>query len=354
LQTCTHNARDYADDAARFLADLQAGEEISLIVAPAIRTTVPDWQKLLGCLKEKGVKVIYDASFGAEICTLVYLHYAKEHSGFIASPCPAIVNYIEKYVPELISRLAPIQSPAICAAVYMKKHEKISGRLAFLSPCVAKADEFEDPNTGRLIEYNVTFKKLLEIVDYKTYTPAEFDNPPVGLGAIYPAPGGLKSNIQRHVKDAWVYKTEGQPNISAFLHEYVNVRTDSPLVLDALSCYGGCNTGPGACHQAEIEIDKTIHALKKETPQETLEINPSDFRRQYTPKKIMDTFVDRHDIEAAFAMLKKHSAEFRLTDCRFCGYKTCQEMAVAVAKGINHPLNCTDYMMNSLKENAHA
>ena len=368
LRVCTHEARDYADDTDRFLEDVRKGKDISLIVAPALRCNVPEWSRLLGYLKSLGVNMIYDTSYGADICTWGYLRYISAHKkeGLIAQPCPAIVNYIECYVPELLSRLAPIHSPAMCTAIYMKEYKNVSGAYAFLSPCVAKSDEFSDPNTGGLIEYNVTFKKLLEQletegVNYRESPPAEYDNPLHGLGAVYSNPGGLKENVEQHVTGKWIFKIEGQPRASSFLHEYVNERVDSPLIVDILSCEGGCNSGTGSCNTENMEysIGKAMHDVKKEASeyipdysQFDKELCLEDFQRRYTPKKIMSVFVDRHEMENAFAALNKPSHEFRTTDCRACGYATCQEMAVAVAKGINHVENCMDYLLSIIKKEA--
>jgi len=250
LRVCTHNARDYTDDTERFLADLEAGKKISLIAAPALRCNVPEWQRLLGYLKSAGVKEIYDTSYGADICTWAYLRYitANKVTGLISQPGPAIVSYIEHYVPELLNRLAPIHSPAMCTAVYMNKYKNIPGPYAFLSPCIAKSYEFSDPNTGGLIEYNVTYKKLLEClenksVDFRKSAPAEYDNEAHGLGSIYSSPGGLKVNVEQHVQDQWIFQIEGQPHSSHFLHEYVKERGDAPFLVDILSCESGCNAG---------------------------------------------------------------------------------------------------------------
>lgn len=364
LRTCTHEARDYSDDTKRFFEDIKNGKAIPMIVAPALRCNVPEWPRLLAYLKSLGVNPIYDASYGADICTWGYLRYidANNPEGLISQPCPSIVNYVERYIPELLYRLAPVHSPVMCVAIYMKKYKNIQGPYAFLSPCIAKGDEFADPNTGGLIGYNITFKKLIERlekeVDYREYDPAEYDNPPHGLGAIYPKPGGLKMNVEQHVKGKWIFKMEGQPRASSFLHEYARERSDSPFLVDILSCSGGCNSGPGACctEQMEYAIDKSMHKIQKdEIPvakpdfsQFDKELNLGDFLRQYTPKKIMPIFVDRHEMENAFVALHKPSHEFRTTDCRYCGYTTCQEMAVAVAKGINQVENCVDYLRHEI------
>ena len=63
-------------------------------------------------------------SYGADICTWAYINYIQKHNflGGISQPCPAVVGYIEKYVPELIPKLMPVQSPMMCSAIYVKKY----------------------------------------------------------------------------------------------------------------------------------------------------------------------------------------------------------------------------------------
>lgn len=37
-------------------------------------------------------------------------------------------------------------------------------------------------------------------------------------------------------------------------------------------------------------------------------------------------------------------------DCHSCGYRSCRDMAVAIARGLNTPENCHEYMMKSIQE----
>lgn len=59
----------------------------------------------------------------------------------ISQPCPAVVGYIERYAPELLPKLFPVQSPMMCAAIYAKKEMGVSDKLAFIRPCIAKKAE---------------------------------------------------------------------------------------------------------------------------------------------------------------------------------------------------------------------
>lgn len=151
FDACPHEARDYYDDTERFFADLQAGKKISVIVAPAFLANYPkEYQKVLGYLKKKGVNHICSVSFGADITTWGYLKYITEHNftGGISQPCPAVVTYVERYLPELIGRMVPVHSPMMCTAIYMKKYMNVTDEIAFLSPCIAKKLEITDPKCG--------------------------------------------------------------------------------------------------------------------------------------------------------------------------------------------------------------
>jgi hypothetical protein len=284
----------------------------------------------------------------------------------------------------------------------MSKYMDIPGPYAFLSPCVAKSDEFGDPNTGGLVGYNVTFKKLLESlhekgVDFYENDHAGYDNEAHGFGSIYSSPGGLKTNVEKHVKDQWIFQIEGQPHVSQFLHDYAKERGNVPFLVDILNCSRGCNTGTGACRGKDegYTVDRIMHNVHKdvlgsfyaqsdgtdnlnarndgmddfnvlneaaegkqgETPRPgpdfsrfDQELKLVDFQRRYTPKKITPIFVDRFELEKAFEAMHKPSHEFRTHDCRRCGFATCREMAVAIAKGLNHVENCIDYYRGALKK----
>ena len=375
LRNCVHDARDYIDDTETFFNALKSGRKISVLTAPALRSNFPDWQNLLGYLKKSGAHSVYDSSFGADITTWGYLRWITKNNakGVIAQPCPAVVNYIERYQPKLLPKLSPVHSPAMCMAVYMKKYKKIDGEYAFISPCVAKRDEFSDPNTGNLVKYSVTFKKLLEYfqknkINYASAQAASFDNKQHGLGAIYPVPGGLKANVEQYVNNVWIQQVEGQPHASHFLEEYAEVKAQEelPFLVDILNCQYGCNLGTGAlCGEEQyLQVGRAMHKAREQARSTAggnkppgpdfkafdKELKLEDFTRRYTDRQIKPISITSQDVENAFGQLKKNTERERRVNCRFCGYKSCRKMAEALAKGINHPENCVEYFKSVLRE----
>ncbi len=74
---------------------------------------------------------------------------------------------------------------------------------------IAKADEIEDPNTGRQVAYNVTFDKLkqkilAENIAIDQFPEVGFAGKKSGLGHVYSRPGGLSETVRLTNKDMWI------------------------------------------------------------------------------------------------------------------------------------------------------
>ena len=367
LQVCDHGARDYYDDTGRFFEDLKNGESISVLAAPAFKTNFPDYKNILGYLSSVGVVQMYDVSLGADITTWAYLTVLKEGKtdSVIAQPCPAIVNYVQKYKHELIDNLAPIHSPMMCTAIYLKKYLGVKDRLCFLSPCISKYSEINDENTNGYISYNVTYKKLMEYINQNginvsSYPEIDFKAASLGLGDVFSLPGGLKENVSHYASSAWVKQVEGTEHAYAYLEEYSARKAGNklkPAVVDILSCPEGCNMGPGTCGKADItdiEYQTSIFRQQKKgkfkaRPERLLKhfdknLKLKDFSRSYKPEKIKAYEVPGDaELDNIFTSMHKFTEESRKRNCNACGYGNCVKMAAAVYNGCNHIENCADY-----------
>ncbi|HEX2947765.1 MAG TPA: [Fe-Fe] hydrogenase large subunit C-terminal domain-containing protein [Clostridia bacterium] len=376
LDVCGHGARDYMDDTEQFMRDLAGGKKINLIAAPALKTNFRNYKRLIGFLSSYSNLSIYDVSLGADITTWAYLKAIKDKKldSVISQPCPAIVNYIQKYQHDLIPRLAPVHSPMMCTAVYMKKYLKTEGDICFLSPCIAKVSEINDANTDGMVKYNVTFRKLSEYIkqnriDLGSYPEKEFNGQVLGLGDIYSMPGGLKDNVYHYYPDAWVKQVEGTETAYDYLKEYSKRLSEGmklPLLVDILSCAQGCNLGSGTEKKEEItDIELTMHELKlknrgrlKANPAKLLaffdkQLKPEDFVRNYTAEAHHNSKTpSKAEEEEIFGRLHKFTGEDRNRNCNACGYGSCSMMVKAIYNGYNHVENCIDYNLKVSGEKA--
>jgi len=358
ISACHHNARYYEDDTASFFEDLKNGVPISVIAAPSIQINIPEYKKLFTYLKGFGVKEIYDVSLGADIC--VWAHIRMLETGnvgpIITQPCPAIVSYCKIHRHDLLEKLSPIHSPMACTAIYMKEYIGVEGRIAALSPCIAKTNEF---NLTGLVQYNVTFTHLRDYLNKNNirlpYEETKFSHESSGLGSLLPMPGGLKENIDYILNGKLhITKSEGV-DVYKKLDEYSKApEYFLPDIFDVLNCRDGCNIG-SACYydRSGFEIEKAMknrrgkivnasidnyYQAAYKTYDDTLDL--SKFFREYNAIETSHLTITENDISKAYAMLGKTDYDKQHVDCGACGSDTCYNMARKIALGANTPVNC--------------
>jgi len=270
LAACQHKSRDYDDDTEIFIEDLRKGVAISVFCAPAARANLRDWDRTLAWLRRLGAKSIFDMSLGADVSTWAYIRWIQRTSPktVISKPCPAIVDYILLHNPSLLPYLSPVHSPMMCMAIYMRRYQNIPDKLAAISPCIAKAHEFDE--TGNLVSYNVTFKKLEEYIIRKGISlpdePGNYDHHQAGFRSVFLYPGGLKENVEFFLGKALrVDKSEGQSMVYKVLDEFGKENMENwPMVFDVLNCPEGCNLGTGTMHgQSVVKMGTTMENAGK-------------------------------------------------------------------------------------------
>lgn len=384
IDACEHGARSFSDDTERFFADLKRGEKISLLLAPAFAANYPnEYASVLGGLKQLGVEHIISVSFGADITTWGYLNYIEKNNfvGGISQPCPVVTGYIERYLPELLDKLFPIHSPMMCAAIYAKKYMGVTGKLAFISPCIAKKHEIDDPNCGGYISYNVTFDHLMDYVRRnKISGPPCQDEIEYGLGALYPTPGGLKENVYWFLGESvYIRQIEGEDKLFRYLQENKDriARSATPyLFIDALNCSDGCLYGTAVEPSKAGSDDNYTNLLEirerckrgKRTSAWSASSSPAQrlrrFNRQFSKLKLEDFvrhYTDRSaqcriavpsgsELEDVFLSMNKKTQEQRTINCSCCGYASCTQMAAAIYNGFNRRENCIYYLKDEIEE----
>lgn len=378
FDACEHNAREYIDDTEKFFEALKRGEKISLLIAPAFLANYPrEYGSVLGGLKKMGVNRLISISFGADITTWAYLNYIQKNNftGGISQPCPAVVGYIERYIPEMIPKLFPVQSPMMCGAIYVRKMMGVTDKLAFISPCIAKKMEMESERGKGLISYNVTFDHLMDYVrEHHISGPSCKDEIEYGLGSIYPTPGGLKENVYWFLgEDVFIRQMEGEKHMYHYLEANKDriMKGQTPyLFIDALNCGEGCIYGPGTEPEKNGKDDTLMELMRiremsknnkpahtwsrKLSPKQRLrklnrqfaKLDLNDYLCTYTDMSDMCTYAVPTDSElnTIYNDMGKTTRESREINCSCCGYDTCEKMAHAIHNGFNHKENCIHYV----------
>jgi hypothetical protein len=149
----------------------------------------------------------------------------------------------------LLGRLSPVISQILCTAVYLKRVLNLPDKIAALTPCPAKVEEF-----GRSdgVSYNVTFKKLADyLVAHGINLPKadfDFDNIAVAHGRV---PSSLPDIIKRATgcirfigAKIDIDIESNCNNMYGYLDETLRDESgDEPTLFNALNCPGGCVNG---------------------------------------------------------------------------------------------------------------
>lgn len=173
-------------------------------------------------LRKLGFNYVFDVNFGADVTTMVEAEELLERINqggkmpMMTSCCPAWVNYVEFYHPELIPNLTSSRSPHIHSAGLIKtywaekkgiKPENIV--VVSIMPCTAKKHEAERPEmkiNGVLpVDFVLTTREFSFMlkknkIDFANLKEDPADDPLgeySGAGAIYGASGGVMESALR-------------------------------------------------------------------------------------------------------------------------------------------------------------
>ena len=377
ISACHFGARVGVDDFDLWMKDLKAGAKMIAIVAPS---SVVSFRghilELNTWLKSIGIQAVFDVSFGAELTSKSYVEYIKNKNPdlVIAQPCPALVTFCEIYRPTLRQYLAPADSPMLHTIKMIKQYyqQYKNHKVMVVSPCYAKRREFDETGLG---DYNVTMKSLDKYfkengIELAKLAKTPYDNPEAERGATYSSPGGLMKTTERFVPgiSEVTRKIEGLPEVVEYfvhLERSLNQKIKPVYkLIDCLGCWQGCNGGAGTCTDEMTldEMESFVEKRKKES-QEKLGTDKESvakkfnkkleaywdeglYTRSYSDNSTIFTAIIKHPTEEQIQAI--HTSMGKLThrdilNCGACGYRTCEQMAVAIFNGLNKPEHCHHY-----------
>lgn len=315
--------------------------------------------KLLKALLLLGFSHLEQTSRAVKTVSEQHLKYYKtEQKIVISSSCPATVNLIEKYYPDLLKFLAPVVSPAIAHAKLIKKeNQNTTCGIVFISPCIAKKQELGDSPINACLTFdeleewikteNIELDKL-ESVDFKEYFSQN--------SSLFPLIGGLIQRVgfSENSFDKEIISISGINEIKDTLDLIKQKKIKSGFI-DILSCKGGCVSGP--C-RPKTSVDKNFMELKinlienlKNLPKKTKDDSLSDeeLYREFKNKSLKLERPKEKDIKAILALTGKINTEDE-HNCGACGYNTCREKAIAVIHGMAEAEMCIPYMRNQAEK----
>jgi iron only hydrogenase large subunit-like protein len=368
--SCKPSAIEFRDAVGVVRDMLLSDRKTAALIAPSIASEfedITDYRKFVGMIRSLGFDYVYEDSFGVDLIANAYAKLFKEAGGkyYITANCPAIVKMIERHHPDLVPNLAPLVSPMIASALVVKQIHKGEVATVFIGPCIDAKDEALQYDNGKLVEGVLTFIELRRMFDEmkiqeRQVTMSEFDPPFGHWGALYPLPAGIiqAGGIKRDLATSEVITASGKEDVMAAVNEFDKYIDTINHHFNLFFCEG-CLLGPGMESHTDRFRKRALvrkYALKrvglidKEQWKKDMEKwSKLDFSRKFSPK---DQTIPEPAEEAVKEVLKiigKDNIKDEI-DCGACGYMSCRDFAVTVAKGLAIPEMCHTFNLRNKQE----
>ncbi|MBN1947005.1 MAG: 4Fe-4S binding protein [Bradymonadales bacterium] len=369
VKVCAQNAKRIQDGIGPVRHLLAERERVFACIAPsfpaAFHPLCPG--KLVAAVRALGFFEVWEVAFGAELISPIYARaYARarrEARQVISTACPAIVSYVEKYMPQLHHALAPIPSPMIATARAIRhRHGKEVG-VVFIGPCIAKKNEIRDPALVGEVDAVLTYEELVNMFHQDGIVPEQmdesgFDGPRCLVGRAFALSGGLSktAGIDVDILENDIHVADGKDRVLAVLQEAASGDCRVRL-LDLLFCEG-CINGPKMITNASVFARKNILAsvvnrwnrqtTQREMAESLAEFADLDLTRSFIPQVVELHRPTEEQIEQVLRSLRKYTPEDQL-NCGACGYRTCREKAIAVCQGLAEREMCLPYLVDELE-----
>lgn len=356
ISNCPQKAKTYRKEIDGVKSLLDSGAKVAISIAPSFAGFYSDWERdrLPSALRKLGFSYIAETSIGAYYTSLETNRIIEENSNtsYIATACPAIVNYIEKYHPEKIKNLVAAASPMVAHSRLIKKQLGDDTHIVFLGPCIAKKAEADRDENRELIDYVVTFEELNDLlydegINLANFENSDFDDYPPQDTKLYPLTGGLlkTSGMDTSMLAGNILAVSGFEDVNDAISHIDD--SSQRIFIEPLFCRQGCLNGPGAdcdknifARREELLSYHSKHRYNKEFKfDDSLKLDSKFDEFKAVERKI-------HSEDEIISILEKTgngSDENRL-NCQACGYSTCSDKAVAVLEDMAEIDMCIPFM----------
>ena len=363
VRECPQGAKTIRSSIERVKELLESGRKVAVSLAPSFAAAFnpKDCYKLPYALRKLGFSYVSETAEGAKLITEE--SFKNTTDGNICTACPAVVEYIEKYKPEHIDVMIPVVSPMVAHGRLLKKRLGKDWAVVFIGPCAAKKQEAQRPENRDAIDCVLTFTELIEWMEEQNILLdecSETDFQSCGVldrARLFPLQGGMlkTGDIDCDGTNPDVIHISGAEDVQGILE--LSPEEWKYRVVEPLFCSGGCINGPGFPKDKNLFSRKQdVVSFAKKASNKTTEEGEDKgisfetaFHQQggAAPKEEISESKIREILEST----GKSNPEMQL-NCGACGYKTCRDNAIAVARGMAETEMCVSYMRRLAQQRA--
>jgi iron only hydrogenase large subunit-like protein len=367
IKMCVPNAIFYRSGIEEAKKIIKSDAKKVAIISPSISAEfddISDYRKFVQMIKSLNIDHVNEVSFAVDILAYKYLALYGDFKGryYISSCDPVVVSFVEKYHPNLVNNLAPFVSPMIAMSKVVHKKYGNDIKVIYVGPDIASKDVALKFSDDAKVDVVLTFPELRQLfkemqIDENTVEYSEWDTPIGYKGSLYPIRNGLiqAADIDENLLTSMVISVEGKKEMLESIDEFEN---NVKVIHRHLHItYGNSLAGPGITDKGNKLFKEHIvikYANKRLTNffraewynnlQDYITI---DYSRQFEPNN--QRLPDPPPAKVAEALRTMNWKPGRHTDCGQCGYTTCRDFAIDMAKGIVIPEMCATFAIRNSK-----
>jgi signal transduction histidine kinase/iron only hydrogenase large subunit-like protein len=369
VRVCGRGAKTVVNTVPDVETLLATHPKVAALVAPSFPAEffdiidANDAHVWVGMLRKVGFALVNEVGFGADLVAHRYRELLATRAPghrYIATTCPAVVGYVERYWPNLLQNLAPLVSPMVATARVLRAIHGPDLRTVFVGPCLAKKVEASEEELAGEVDAVITFAELRSMFLARGVVPdpgvaCDFDPPHPGSGTLFPLNRGLfqAAGISEELDKTDAVAAHGGPaSFVNAIEEFAGGDVDFGLV--EVLCCNGCAAGPGMtttekAFRRRARVAKYANESKHTRDAATWgaemdRFGSLDLSRRFLPFDQRTATPSEEEIRHILLGMGKESEVDEL-DCKACGYATCREHAIAIYRGLAESAMCLPYVI---------
>lgn len=272
----------------------------------------------------------------------------------ISSHCPIVVNLIEQKFPKLLEHLAPIKNEAVIHAQLLKQKYGEDAKVVHISPCLSMVGKDND------IDLTLTLDQALDFIFSHKVDKEALAGIDVELTQYKPigAPLAMAGNLMQIMVDRGVLGNNDVQYLSGLstcieaLKELEKTPNFGSRFIELDGCRNGCVGGFGlekrGILEKKIEINNYYRQYCNKPTRHFAQV--PDVSCAFENRYVEPAKVETARIREILSNLKQYNK--KVMNCGACGFDSCYEKALAVARGQAEEKMCLTYMRGRAESTA--
>ncbi len=367
VAACPAHAKQVRSDLFSVYKLLRSQRPVYVSLAPSWVSEFPDLPpaSMIAALRRLGFSGVSETALGAqEVSAAVAQRLERGGARLsLSTACPAAVDFIRGYMPELVPYLTPLLSPLLSHCRMLRREYGQHVGVVFFGPCVAKKTEAD--NHPGLLDAAMTFTDLRAMLREEGIDPAAIDAGPADAfmphpareGAIYPVEGGMTDTIKAYAGSESVcfVTLAGIPTIESALQGIHAQALPRPVFVELLACVGGCVRGPCVSSRRPRLLDQLDVFAKAAKPEAGVPVRQPvvSIAERKNPSPVDLPVYSEDQYVRVLRLIGKFGPEDEI-NCGGCGHESCRGLARAMLEGLAEPSMCVHFLRKRATRKANA